>query len=197
MDGKKMSKSQGQPHRAAEVLRRRRRRRAAALPPVRRAARRRRSTGPTRPTSVIEGCRRFLDRVWRLATASPPPTRDGALSDADVALRRAVHRAIPRSPTTSNGGASTRRSPRHASCRTRSPRSVDRASGGAHATSSTRRSTSCASLLAPMTPHVTAELWSRRHPDRRPRAPDCVADRGPVAARPSRPRRSSSRSTAR
>src|ERR1039458_448376 len=42
---------------------------------------------------VIEGCRRFLDRIWRLGT-DELRLRSGALSSDDVALRRAVHRTI-------------------------------------------------------------------------------------------------------
>ncbi|HEX4244688.1 MAG TPA: leucine--tRNA ligase, partial [Acidimicrobiales bacterium] len=46
--------------------------------------------------SVIDGCGRFLDRVWRLATGtdSETPLRDGELTPEDVGIRRATHLLI-------------------------------------------------------------------------------------------------------
>ena len=42
--------------------------------------------------NIIEGCGRFLDRLWRLAT-NPHATRsDGVLSDEDLEVRRATHK---------------------------------------------------------------------------------------------------------
>ena len=48
--------------------------------------------------SVIEGCGRFLDRVWRLAVPpdDPTPGPDRAVTDVDLAIRRATHRLIDR-----------------------------------------------------------------------------------------------------
>ena len=42
---------------------------------------------------VIEGCGRYLDRLWRTAT-SDAPLRTGELTEADRTVRRAVHRTI-------------------------------------------------------------------------------------------------------
>ncbi|MGH9079234.1 MAG: leucine--tRNA ligase [Acidimicrobiales bacterium] len=131
--------------------------------------------------SVIEGCARFLDRVWRLAvptagapsapstpsTASAPSTPStgttgttGALEGRDLEIRRATHRLIERidrdferwsyntavaacmefvnvlQPYVRGGGR---------------PEVVDEAVD------------TLLLLLAPMTPHVTAEAWERRH----------------------------------
>ena len=66
---------QGEPDHAGAVLRHRGRRRPAALPSLRRAARATTWTGPTRPTSVIDGCGRFLDRVWRLTVEAAARSR--------------------------------------------------------------------------------------------------------------------------
>ena len=49
----------------------------------------------TQTDSVIEGCARFLDRVWRLAVPEEPAARGGrgrSRSDADLAIRRATHK---------------------------------------------------------------------------------------------------------
>ncbi len=49
--------------------------------------------------SVIEGCGRYLDRVWRLAVppaGEEPVRRQGPLTEEDVAMQRATHRLIDR-----------------------------------------------------------------------------------------------------
>ena len=63
--------------------------------------------------SVIDGCGRFLDRVWRLAV--PPDGAErarcgpGRSSDEDMEIRRATHRLIDRvSRRLSSGGPTTR-----------------------------------------------------------------------------------------
>ena len=145
---------------------------------------------------VIEGCRRFLDQLWRLAT----DTRADAGGAAHRRGRRAAQARAPDHPLGHRGprrvAASTPRSPGSgAAHRHRPVGRLDRTAGTA--TSSTRRSTTLLALLAPMVPHVAAELWQRRRPGARRRARVALADRRPGAARPSRPRRSSSRSTAR
>ena len=43
---------------------------------------------------VIEGCGRFLDRLWRLATDDHEIRSGSADNDEDLEIRRAVHRAI-------------------------------------------------------------------------------------------------------
>jgi leucyl-tRNA synthetase len=112
--------------------------------------------------SVIEGCRRFLDQLWRLAVA-PPPTRDGPLTEADVALRRQVHHAI-RAVTDDldDWQFHTAVAPLR-QLRAAIAHAVDSPDGGHRDVVAEAIDVLCA-LLAPMTPHVTAELWSRRHP---------------------------------
>ncbi len=45
---------------------------------------------------IIEGCARFLDRVWRLTVEGPDdgPSRQGEPSEADIAVTRSTHRLI-------------------------------------------------------------------------------------------------------
>ena len=44
--------------------------------------------------SVIEGCGRFLDRLWRLSTEEHPGRADGASTPLDEEVRRATHKTI-------------------------------------------------------------------------------------------------------
>jgi len=112
---------------------------------------------------VIEGCRRFLDRVWRLATSSWR-THEGDRTAADDALRRLVHQTI----------AAVTHDIDHWSFHTAVARIRELHTGIARAVdgdAAVQRAVldeamdALLSLLAPMTPHVTAELWERRHPD--------------------------------
>ena len=126
--------------------------------------------------SVIDGCARFLDRVWRLAVPDGPPTTVGAageLGEDDLAVRRATHKLVDRvtrdyerwsyntavaacmefvnllHPYVREGGRSD---------------VVDEAVD------------TLLLLLAPMTPHVAAEAWERRHGDHVHRRAWPVAD---------------------
>ena len=85
---------QGQPHRARALLRHGRRRRACASSTS--------SSGPPfddmdwseQTDQVIEGCGRFFDRLWRTCTAEPCRGAPASETDADRAVRQAVHRTI-------------------------------------------------------------------------------------------------------
>ena len=59
---------------------------------------------------VIEGCGRFLDRLWRTVTTEPAAAHRRA-DGRDRAVRRAVHRTIAASRGTSSAGPTTRRWP--------------------------------------------------------------------------------------
>jgi leucyl-tRNA synthetase len=98
---------------------------------------------------VIEGCARFLKRVWRLAVE--PPAQ--ATGDAAVAVDRAAHRLIARvtdeydrwSYNTAVAG-------------------VMELTNLLYKEGSTDFAVDTLLLLmAPMAPHITAELWERRH----------------------------------
>jgi leucyl-tRNA synthetase len=96
---------------------------------------------------VIEGCGRFLQRVWRLATAEPAP------GDAD--LERATHRLIAKvSEDFDRWSYNTA----VAACMEFSNLLTKRGGGDRFAVDALLL------LLAPMAPHVTAELWERRNP---------------------------------
>jgi leucyl-tRNA synthetase len=113
---------------------------------------------------VIEGCRHFLDRVWRLATegverANIVP-RDETGDDADLA--RATHRLIARVTQdferwSYNTAVAALRE--HTNLLYRY---VQSELGGRRATFDHSVDTLLL-LLAPMAPHISAELWSRRH----------------------------------
>ena len=127
---------------------------------------------------IIEGCGRFLDRLWRTCT-STPRLRTGTQSEADHAVRQAVHRTIAdvtrdidrwsyntavahsmellnllqqygRGGSGNDGG-----------------RGNDGGNGnggdGPQADVWNEGLDALLSLLAPLTPHVTAELWEHRH----------------------------------
>jgi leucyl-tRNA synthetase len=111
---------------------------------------------------IIDGCGRFLDRLWRLLTTGEPPTRTGPLRDDDVALRRVTHRTI-RAVT----GDIDRWSFNTAVAHCRELFNVllpySRVDGGPHREVFGEAADGLLLLLAPMTPHVTAEIWEHRH----------------------------------
>ena len=116
---------------------------------------------------VIEGCRHFLDRVWRLATGEaegsagidrPGPEE----TEEDKEVVRATHRLVSRVTRDLE-----RWSYNTAVAQLREHTNV--LYRYAQSPSGARRQTLQESvdtlilLLAPMAPHVTAELWERRH----------------------------------
>jgi leucyl-tRNA synthetase len=125
---------------------------------------------------MIDGCGRYLDRLWRACT-SAPSQRTGELTPRDVAVRQAVHRTID---------AVTKDIDRWsyntvvAHCMELlnllqrygrgDPLTGDRngqatpAGARPHADVWSEAFDRLLLLLAPLTPHVTAELWEQRHP---------------------------------
>jgi leucyl-tRNA synthetase len=114
---------------------------------------------------IIDGCARFLDRVWRLTVvdASEGSWRDGDPTASDIAVARSMHRLIAKvsddmerwsfntSVAACMAFANDLRDYRHAE------------SAGAHRATFDAAADTLLLLLAPMTPHVTAEAWERRH----------------------------------
>jgi leucyl-tRNA synthetase len=118
---------------------------------------------------MIEGCHRFLGRLWRLATGSVANASvvDRPASAEDAALVKETHRLIDRvnsdferwSYNTAVAGCMEFlnsvykyvQSPA-GGCRSSVDFAVD----------------SLLLLLAPMAPHITAELWEGRHPSSAP-----------------------------
>ncbi|MFZ0667254.1 MAG: class I tRNA ligase family protein, partial [Acidimicrobiales bacterium] len=108
---------------------------------------------------MIEGCRRFLDRLWRLAvetTSEATPTVQGAFE-----LKRATHRLIAKvSDDLERWSFNTA----VAACMEFSNRLQRYAQTEGAAGPEWDEAIDAVSLmLAPMTPHVTAEIWERRH----------------------------------
>ena len=118
---------------------------------------------------VIEGCGRFLDRLWR--TVHRPSPAPSAAGRADRGRPGGAPGRPPddrgRDRATSSGGPTTPRWPTAWSCSTSCS-----ATRGARATTARTRERAAdeaarraaARCWRPMTPHVTAELWELRHP---------------------------------
>jgi leucyl-tRNA synthetase len=126
--------------------------------------------------SVIDGCGRFLDRVWRLAvpSADPGPVwRSGPLSDEDTEIRRATHRLIDR---VSRDYERWSYNTAVAACMEFVNRVQPYVRGDGHASVVPEAVDALLLLLAPMTPHLTAEAWERRHGDHIHLHPWPVAD---------------------
>ncbi len=121
---------------------------------------------------VIEGCGRFLDRLWRTLTspadddehAQPQPTlRQGAETEADIALRRQTHRAIA-DITNDINRWSYNTAVAHCMELLNAMQQYVRQSDGPHEVVWNEAADAILKLLAPLSPHVTAEIWELRHP---------------------------------
>ncbi len=113
---------------------------------------------------LIDGCHRFLGRVWRLATGST----EGALlverepTDADRELEKATHRLIAKvSSDFERWSYNTAVAAAMEYLNTLS-RHVQDAEGARAATVESGIDT-LLTLLAPMVPHLAAEAWELRH----------------------------------
>ena len=115
--------------------------------------------------SVIDGCGRYLDRVWRLAVPSDEGTghwREGALTPEDMSIRRATHRLIAR---VSHDYERWSYNTSVAACMEFVNLVQPYSRGNAHAEVVGEAVDTLLLLLAPMTPHLAAEAWERRHGD--------------------------------
>jgi leucyl-tRNA synthetase len=130
---------------------------------------------------IIEGCGKFLDRLWKTCTNQPAPLRTGEQTPSDRAVRQAVHRTISvvtgdierwsyntavahcqellnlvqrygRGTASDQGGNGS------------AARAADGPPPGPHADVWDEALDALLKLLAVMAPHVTAELWELRHP---------------------------------
>ncbi|HVC15010.1 MAG TPA: leucine--tRNA ligase [Acidimicrobiales bacterium] len=128
---------------------------------------------------VIDGCGRFLDRLWRLAGASSAQDgRSGAYNDADTGVRRATHRTIER-VTSDIERWSYNTAVAH--CMEQVNLLQRYAREDPHREVLADAVDALLLLLAPMAPHVAAELWERRHGDRLHSRPWPVHDPALVA----------------
>jgi leucyl-tRNA synthetase len=119
--------------------------------------------------SMIDGCARFLDRVWRLAVPADSPERDGGepggpagdRAGADFEVRRATQRLIDRMTrdferwSFNTAVAACMEFVNDVSAHVRQ--------GAAGAAAVDEAVDTLLLVLAPMVPHVTAEAWERRH----------------------------------
>jgi leucyl-tRNA synthetase len=120
----------------------------------------------TQTDEVIEGCGRFLDRVWRLTVDTDGVTgRTGSPVAADVELQRATHRLVAKV------GDDIERwsfNTAVAACMEFSntlQRYRRETEGGPHKASDDAACDALLLVLAPMAPHLAAEAWERRRGD--------------------------------
>ncbi|MBV8461802.1 MAG: class I tRNA ligase family protein [Acidimicrobiales bacterium] len=126
---------------------------------------------------MIDGCARFLDRVYRLAVPGPDGddgTARAETGSGDLELRRATHRLIDRV-----SGGYERWSFNTAVAAAMEfvnliGAQVREGEGGTTVTA--QAVDTLLLLLAPMVPHVTAEAWERRHASHVHEQPWPVAD---------------------
>ncbi len=112
--------------------------------------------------NVIEGCGRFLDRVWRLTVEPAADGREGERSAEDVSIQRATHRLIAKvSDDIERWSFNTA----VAACMEFSnelQRYLREVPGGPHRETHDAAADALLLLLAPLVPHVAAEAWERR-----------------------------------
>jgi leucyl-tRNA synthetase len=113
--------------------------------------------------SVIDGCARYLDRVWRLAVPDAPrPAGDatGEVTGADLVVRRATHKLIER---VSHDYERWSYNTAVAACMEFVNLLLPYARDGGRTDVIDEAVDTLLLLLAPMTPHLAAEAWERRH----------------------------------
>jgi leucyl-tRNA synthetase len=111
---------------------------------------------------VIEGCGRFLDRVYRLSQYHEVNFHEG-VDDSDQEVRRAVHRTIDKvTYDLEHWGHNTAVAALMELLNAISKWA--RSEHGAERATLDEAVDVLVMLLAPMVPHVTAELWEERHP---------------------------------
>ncbi len=113
----------------------------------------------------LEGCERFLNRVWRLAAADPTlidGVRDGEPTENDREIGAATHRLIDRI-----GGEYERWAYNTAVAGfmefTNTLYKYAQSDDGPHGPTLASAVDTLLQLMAPAVPHITAELWSLRH----------------------------------
>ncbi|MDQ6725335.1 MAG: class I tRNA ligase family protein, partial [Actinomycetota bacterium] len=115
--------------------------------------------GPSATDSLIDGCGRFLNRVWRLATGGVTAVAGATVPPGD--LSRARHALVARvSEDYDRWSYNTA----VAACMEFTNLLHKHVQAGAMGETLDDAVDTLLLLMAPMTPHVTAELWERRHP---------------------------------
>ncbi len=115
---------------------------------------------------VIEGCARYLDRVWRLAVPEPGEEgegRGGERRAPDVEVQRATHRLIAKVTDDIERwsfNTAVAACMEFANALQRYRRETP---DGPHAETYAEGVDALLLVLAPMAPHFSAEAWERRH----------------------------------
>jgi len=125
---------------------------------------------------ILEGCSRYLGRVWRLATEPPELVEEpvGEVTPAAAEeLRRAVHRTIARVTADIERYAFNTAV---AACMELTRTIMHHARSGTSRTVVDESIDTLLELLAPFVPHVTAEAYERRRNDNVHARPWPVAD---------------------
>jgi leucyl-tRNA synthetase len=111
---------------------------------------------------VIDGCGRFLDRLWRLITEHDVAARTSPPTPDDVEIRRATHRTIAQ-VTADIERWSYNTAVAHCMELVNLLQRYMRSPAGPQSDVLEEAFDALLGVMAPMTPHVTAELWERRH----------------------------------
>ncbi len=111
---------------------------------------------------VIDGCGRFLDRLWRLCTTEVATRVGGATTEADLAMRRATHRAIKKVSDDLERWSYNTAVAQLMELQNHVRHYVDADEPPAREVLDEALD-SLLLLLAPMAPHLPAELYERRH----------------------------------
>ncbi len=109
---------------------------------------------------MIEGCAKFLQRVYRVAITPEPRAAFIPDAGASTALRRATHRTIEKVTADYDRWAYNTAV---ASLMTLTNQVYKSLQSGADDSSISEAVDAIIKLLAPMAPHITAEMWSLRH----------------------------------
>jgi leucyl-tRNA synthetase len=112
---------------------------------------------------IIDGCGRFLQRLHRLMTVPEPAVRTGPHEAGDRSVRRATHRLIEQVTVDLDRG-SYNTAVAHVREHVNLVQRYLGTGGGPHADVLDEAYDTLCLLLAPMTPHLVAELWEHRHP---------------------------------
>jgi leucyl-tRNA synthetase len=111
----------------------------------------------------IEGVRRFLDRAWIIATEAPTRTSAGTPSEADVrALRRVTHQTIRRVTADIESFKFNTMLSALMEMNNTLMKARETALYGTPAWE--EAVASLILMMAPAMPHISEELWQRRHP---------------------------------
>jgi leucyl-tRNA synthetase len=113
---------------------------------------------------VIEGCARFLDRVWRLTVDTiTEPFRDGDPTTGDIALARATHRVVAKVSDDIERWSFNTAVAKCMEFANTMQQYLRDSENGPHGETYSAAAGALLLLLAPMVPHVTAEAWEQRH----------------------------------